>query len=71
LAAAPVDQDKTACSRRATCASSSIHSKTPAILRAVPTLILLLVAAVLALPVLALLGAWTQWDAATAQILRR
>ena len=39
-------------------------------MRAVPTLILLLVAAVLALPVLALLGAWTQWDAATAQILQ-
>ncbi len=39
-------------------------------MRAVPTLILLLLAAVLALPVLALLGAWTQWDAATAQILQ-
>lgn len=38
-------------------------------MRAIPTLILALVAAVLALPVLALLGAWTQWDAATAQIL--
>ncbi|MEZ5605853.1 MAG: iron ABC transporter permease [Burkholderiaceae bacterium] len=38
-------------------------------LRAVPTLILALVAALLALPVLALLGSWTQWDAATAQIL--
>ena len=38
-------------------------------MRAIPTLILALVAAVLALPVLALLGSWTQWDAATAQIL--
>ncbi|CAM5781689.1 ABC transporter permease [Ottowia pentelensis] len=38
-------------------------------MRAIPTLILALVAAVLALPVLALLGAWTQWDTATAQIL--
>ena len=39
-------------------------------MRAVPALILALVAAVLALPVLALLSSWTQWDAATAQILQ-
>ena len=38
-------------------------------MRALPTLILLLVALVLALPVLAVIGSWTQWDAATAQIL--
>ena len=40
------------------------------ILRAVPTLILLLVAGVLVLPVLSVLGSWSQWDAATAGILR-
>ena len=38
-------------------------------MRAIPTLILALVAAVLALPVLALLGSWTRWDTASAQIL--
>ena len=39
-------------------------------MRALPTLILLLVACVLALPVLAVIGQWTQWDAQTADILR-
>ncbi len=39
-------------------------------MRALPTLILLLVALVLALPVLAVIGSWTQWDAQTAHILR-
>ena len=39
-------------------------------MRALPTLILLLVACVLALPVLAVIGQWTQWDAQTAGILR-
>ena len=38
--------------------------------RALPTLILVLVAFVLALPVLTLLGSWTQWNAVTAGILR-
>jgi len=38
--------------------------------RAAPTLILLLVALVLALPVLALVTSWAQWDALTAGILR-
>ena len=39
-------------------------------MRALSTLILLLVACVLALPVLAVIGQWTQWDAQTAGILR-
>ncbi|MCA0327691.1 MAG: ABC transporter permease subunit, partial [Proteobacteria bacterium] len=39
-------------------------------MRAAPTLILLLVALVLALPVLALVTSWAQWDALTAGILR-
>ncbi len=38
--------------------------------RALPTLILVLVAVVLALPVLTLLGSWTQWNEVTAGILR-
>jgi len=37
--------------------------------RALPTLILLLLAGVLALPVMALLGTWTQWNADSADIL--
>ncbi len=40
-------------------------------MRALPTLILLLLACVLALPVLALLGSWTQWNAVSADILRQ
>lgn len=40
-------------------------------MRALPTLILLLVACVLALPVLAVIASWAQWDAATADILRQ
>ncbi|HNI86075.1 MAG TPA: ABC transporter permease subunit, partial [Ottowia sp.] len=40
------------------------------LLRPVPTLLLLLVAGALALPVLVVLGSWVQWDAQTAQILR-
>jgi iron(III) transport system permease protein len=39
-------------------------------LRALPTLILVLVAAVLALPVLAVVGSWLQWNGVSAQILR-
>ncbi|MBK6614222.1 iron ABC transporter permease [Ottowia sp.] len=42
----------------------------PRILRALPTLILVLVAAVLALPVLAVVGSWLQWNGVSAQILR-
>ena len=38
-------------------------------MRALPTLILLLLAGVLALPVMALLGTWTQWNADSADIL--
>ena len=39
-------------------------------MRALPTLILLLVAFVLALPVLSVIGSWTQWSEVTAGILR-
>ena len=39
-------------------------------MRALPTLILVLVAAVLALPVLAVVGSWLQWNGVSAQILR-
>ena len=39
-------------------------------MRALPTLILALVALALALPVLALVSSWGQWDAVSAQILR-
>lgn len=40
------------------------------ILRALPALLLVLLAFVLSLPVLALVGSWTQWNAESAQILR-
>ncbi|HRN74911.1 iron ABC transporter permease [Ottowia sp.] len=39
-------------------------------MRALPTLILLLVASVLALPVLALVSTWAQWNVVSADILR-
>ncbi|HOP91571.1 MAG TPA: iron ABC transporter permease, partial [Ottowia sp.] len=39
-------------------------------LRALPALLLVLLAFVLSLPVLALVGSWTQWNAESAQILR-
>ena len=61
---------KSGCSRLPTCASSSYFNSKNPVLRALPTLILLLVACVLALPVLAVIGQWTQWDAQTADILR-
>ncbi|MBN8558866.1 MAG: ABC transporter permease subunit, partial [Burkholderiales bacterium] len=38
--------------------------------RIAPTLILVLLAGALALPVLMVIGSWTQWNAETAQILR-
>ena len=39
-------------------------------MRIAPTLILVLLAGALALPVLTVIGTWTQWNAETAQILR-
>ena len=39
-------------------------------MRALPALLLVLLAFVLSLPVLALVGSWTQWNAESAQILR-
>ena len=39
-------------------------------MRVAPTLILVLLAGALALPVLMVIGSWTQWNAETAQILR-
>ena len=39
-------------------------------MRALPALLLVLLALVLSLPVLALVGSWTQWNAESAQILR-
>jgi len=58
-----------------TCASSYTFDNNLTIvlaflLRPVPTLLLVLLAGALALPVLVVLGSWVQWDAQTAQILR-
>ena len=58
-----------------TCASSYTFDNNltivlASLLRPVPTLLLLLLAGALALPVLVVLGSWVQWDAQTAQILR-
>ncbi len=49
----------------------SLSFAAPLVVRFLPTLILLLVAGALALPVLALLASWTQWNALSADILRQ
>ena len=50
--------------------SAPDHPLSPLSLRALPTLILVLLAGVLVLPVLSVAGSWAQWNTESAQILR-